>query len=100
MSEESKTLQALLNGLVRHDYLGDSDMTDVFLKAELYPNVEDAVYSQMIHKARGLIKVVFVYCMCLCLCVGVCVHILTQSQHRPLWLWAAAVTWPWAVITI
>ena len=54
---ENKSLLALLNGIARHDYFGDKEMTDQFLQEELFPQMNHAEFEQLTHKSRGVMKV-------------------------------------------
>ena len=54
---EQKSLLALLNGIARHDYYDDSDMTDDYLKGELYADMSDADFEHLTHKCRGIMYI-------------------------------------------
>ena len=56
MSDENKKFQALLNGQIRHDFFSDTEMSDSFLKQELFPSLSDDAFTQMSSKSRQLLK--------------------------------------------
>lgn len=61
MADENKTLLGLLNGLARRDYYNDSDITEDFLKDELYPELSNDEFKLIVQRATGLIKVGFLF---------------------------------------
>ncbi|XP_064622669.1 COMM domain-containing protein 1-like [Lineus longissimus] len=54
--EETKKFLGLLNGLAKRIYYGESDITDDFLKAELYPNLSEEEFRLQTAKCQRLIK--------------------------------------------
>ena len=54
---EDRNLLGLLNGIARHDYYKEDEITDEFLKNELYPDMGEAEFEALVQKARGLTKV-------------------------------------------
>ena len=56
---EDRNLLGLLNGIARHDYYKEEEITDEFLKGELYPEMPDPEFEALVQKARGMIKVSF-----------------------------------------
>ena len=53
----SKSLLGLLNGIARHDFYGDDELSDDVLKQELYTEMPEQEFSSLIHKCRGIVKV-------------------------------------------
>lgn len=49
-------LAALINGIIRLDYYGDSTITEELLKNELYPEESSDNFAALLHKIRALIK--------------------------------------------
>ena len=56
MADENKSYFGLLNGIARHDYYGE-DITDDFLKQELYADMPPDEFQKLTTRCRGLIKV-------------------------------------------
>ncbi len=56
MSDDKK-LFGLLNGIAKHDYYKEDEITDEFLKGELYPDMSDAEFDSFVLKTRSLLKV-------------------------------------------
>ncbi|KAI8507761.1 PREDICTED: COMM domain-containing protein 1-like [Branchiostoma belcheri] len=56
MAESSKSFLGLLNGLARRSYYGDENITDGFLKEELYPEMPEGDFEALLSKCNGLIK--------------------------------------------
>ncbi|KAI0243023.1 hypothetical protein LSAT2_009229 [Lamellibrachia satsuma] len=54
MAGDGKSFLVLVNGLTRHDYYNDTEITDEFLHNELYPNLPDDEFMRLIQKARGI----------------------------------------------
>ena len=57
MTDENKTLLGLLNGLVRKEYYGEQDITEEYLKEQLYTHISNEEFDVIVAKARGTIKV-------------------------------------------
>ena len=57
MAGDGKSFLALVNGLARHDYYNDTDITDELLHQELYPDLPDAEFQRLVQKARGITNV-------------------------------------------
>ena len=57
MGDENRSLLGLLNGVVRHGYYDDKDITMEFLKSELYSNTSDEEFNLLVSKAKGILKV-------------------------------------------
>jgi len=57
MSDPSKMLMGLINGIVRLDYYDDRTITEELLKQELYPEESSDNFVALLHKIRTLIKV-------------------------------------------
>ena len=56
---EDRNLLGLLNGIARHDYYKEYEITNEFLKNELYPDMADPDFEALVHKTRGLLKVIY-----------------------------------------
>jgi len=56
MADTRKSLLALLNGIARHDYYAESELTDQLLKEQLYPTLPDEEFTSLTQKARSIIK--------------------------------------------
>ena len=57
MTDENRSLLGLLNGLARHDYYDDKDITLDFLKSELYPDASTEEFERVVSRARAITKV-------------------------------------------
>lgn len=57
MADETKTLVALLNGITKRTYYGEEEITNEFLKSEIYPNMSDDEFNSLIAKCASLLKV-------------------------------------------
>jgi hypothetical protein len=55
-SSSSKSLIALANGIIRHDYYDDYTITDDLLKQELFATQSNEEFSTLLNRVRGLIK--------------------------------------------
>ena len=55
--EEVRRTVGLLNGLAKREYYGNKDITDEFLKNELYPDESDENFSTRLTKCKNLLKV-------------------------------------------
>ena len=58
---EDRNLLGLLNGVARHDYYKEDEITDEFLKNELYPDMGETEFETLVHKTRGLLKVQHIF---------------------------------------
>lgn len=56
MADETKSLSGLLNGIARRLYYNDAEINDEFLKTQLYPNISDEDFQQLIHKSTNIVK--------------------------------------------
>ncbi|ELT88123.1 hypothetical protein CAPTEDRAFT_113876 [Capitella teleta] len=56
MTDENRNYLGLLNGLARHYYYGDKDITPEYLKSELYQSMNDEEFQHLLTKSRGIIK--------------------------------------------
>ena len=69
MADDPKTFLALLNGIAKRTYYGESDITDELLKSELYDAISPEEFNLLLNRATGIIKV----------------HLILYSLgHRPL----------------
>jgi COMMD1 N-terminal domain len=57
MSDESKSLNALISGVIRHDYYHEKTITDDLLRAELYSTSSNDDFKTLVNRVRSLIKV-------------------------------------------
>ena len=57
MAKDQKMFSALLNGIMRHDYYNETDITDEFLKQELYADLSEDDFQAMADKSRKILKV-------------------------------------------
>ena len=57
MADENKSLLGLLNGICRREYYGEKDMTDAYLKENLFPDMSENEFEALTHKAVNMIKV-------------------------------------------
>lgn len=57
MADDSKNVLALLNGLAKRTYYGETEITDDFLKQEIFPNLSDEDFTNLLSKCSSLIKV-------------------------------------------
>lgn len=73
MADETKNLVALLNGITKRTYYGEEEITNEFLKSEIYPNMPDDEFNSLISKCASLLKVNTKH-----LCSG----------HTPIMVWA------------
>ncbi|XP_046373002.1 COMM domain-containing protein 1-like [Haliotis rufescens] len=56
MADDPKSTLALLNGIARRNYYGDKDITDSFLKDEIYPDLPEDQFSQLLSRCSSLLK--------------------------------------------
>ena len=59
MADDAKSLLALMNGLARKTYYGQSEITDEFLKEQIYPNLSQEEFDHLLTRCRGLLKVCY-----------------------------------------
>ena len=57
MVDETKNTIALLNGICKRSYYGETDLTDEFLHTEIFPDVPDDAFNALLAKCTGLVKV-------------------------------------------
>ena len=57
MADDPKTFLALLNGITKRTYYGESDITDELLKSELYSSISSEEFDVLLNRATGIIKV-------------------------------------------
>lgn len=57
MADDSKSFLALLNGLARRNYYGQSEITDEFLKEQIYPETSQEDFEYIQTRCKGLLKV-------------------------------------------
>lgn len=57
MADDSKSFLALLNGLARRNYYGQSEITDEFLKEQIYPETSQEDFEHIQTRCKGLLKV-------------------------------------------
>ena len=57
MAKDQKVFTALLNGIVRHDFFSETEITDDFLKSELYSELTEEDFASMALKSRKIINV-------------------------------------------
>ncbi|XP_033734449.1 COMM domain-containing protein 1-like [Pecten maximus] len=56
MAEETKNTIALLNGLARRTYYKEDEITDEFLKSQIYPEMSDEDFNRLVSRFSGLMK--------------------------------------------
>ncbi|XP_069109621.1 COMM domain-containing protein 1-like [Argopecten irradians] len=56
MAEETKNTIALLNGLARRTYYKEDEITDEFLKSQIYPDMSDEEFTRLVSRFSGLMK--------------------------------------------
>lgn len=56
MTDGGKSFQGLLNGIIRHDYYNETELTDDLLKQEVYKDLAAADFNLLITKTRNVIK--------------------------------------------
>ena len=59
MADDTKNFAALLNGIAKRNYYGETDLTDEFLKTELFPNISDVDFNSLVLKCTTVMKVNF-----------------------------------------
>lgn len=57
MADDTKSLVALLNGITKRTYYGEEEITNEFLKSEIYPDLPDEEFSNLVGKCSSLLKV-------------------------------------------
>ena len=57
MADTPKNFLALLNGIAKRSYYGETEITDELLKSELFPNISDEAFNALLTRAFGIIKV-------------------------------------------
>lgn len=57
--DEATTIKVfgLLNGIAKRDYLGIGDITDEYMKEELFADRSDEEFTALVTKCKSLIKV-------------------------------------------
>ncbi|KAK7492347.1 hypothetical protein BaRGS_00016444 [Batillaria attramentaria] len=56
MADDTKSFLALLNGLARMNYYGQSEITEDFLKEQIYPEMSQENFDHVLTRCRGLLK--------------------------------------------
>lgn len=56
MADDRRCFGALLNGLARRNYFGNSELTDELLKEQIYPKISDEEFQQLVTKCTALTK--------------------------------------------
>ncbi|XP_041354207.1 COMM domain-containing protein 1-like [Gigantopelta aegis] len=56
MADDAKNALALLNGLARRDYYGHKDITNEFLKQEIFPDMQDDEFNNLVLKFNQIMK--------------------------------------------
>ncbi|KAK0040983.1 COMM domain-containing protein 1 [Biomphalaria pfeifferi] len=56
MVDDPKRFLALLNGISRRNYFGHSELTDDFLKQEIYPDASEEDFCRICSRVAGLLK--------------------------------------------
>jgi hypothetical protein len=56
MAEDPKCYLALLNGIARRNYYGNTELTDDVLKAEIFPDISQDDFVKIITRTNGLMK--------------------------------------------
>ena len=59
MADDAKSFLALMNGLTRKKYYGQSEITDEFLKEQIYPHLSQEEFDHLLTRSRGLVKVCY-----------------------------------------
>lgn len=57
MADEGNSIVGLLNGIAKREYYGNTDITDEFLKEELFPNLSNEEFTAIHTKCSHLLKV-------------------------------------------
>lgn len=57
MADEGNSTVGLLNGIAKREYYGSTDITDEFLKEELFPNLSTEEFTAVYTKCSHLLKV-------------------------------------------
>ena len=57
MADDTKNLVALLNGITKRSYFEGEELTNDFLKSELYPDLPDEEFTTLVAKCTSLLKV-------------------------------------------
>ena len=58
--DDSKNIGALVNGLIRQQFFADQDITNEFLKNEIFPNMDSQEFTLLHNKYKGILKVGFI----------------------------------------
>lgn len=56
MADDAKSFLALMNGLTRKRFYGQSEITDEFLKEQIYPDLSQEDFQALLTRCRGLLK--------------------------------------------
>lgn len=56
MADEGNSIVGLLNGIAKREYYGNTDITDEFLKEELFPNLSNEEFTAIHTKCSHLLK--------------------------------------------
>ena len=57
MADDAKNTLALLNGLARQYYYGHKDITNEFLKNEIFPDMQEDEFNSLVLKCSQILKV-------------------------------------------
>jgi len=57
MAEDTKNTLALLNGIARRAYYKESEITDEFLKSQIYPDMPQDEFQKLVSRFANLIRV-------------------------------------------
>ncbi|XP_076441562.1 COMM domain-containing protein 1-like [Babylonia areolata] len=56
MADDGKSFLALLNGLTRKNYYGQTEINNEFLKEQIYPNLSQEEFDHVLNRCQGLLK--------------------------------------------
>ncbi|WAR19028.1 COMD1-like protein [Mya arenaria] len=57
MADETKNIVALLNGITKRTYYGESEITNDFLKSEIFPNLSTEEFDALSTKCISILKI-------------------------------------------
>lgn len=77
MADDTKTLVALLNGIAKRSYFGENEITNEFLKSEIYPELPEEDFNNLVSKCSSLLKVKK------CTTPALCKHVHLIMTHPP-----------------
>ena len=61
MADDTKNYHALLNGISKRIFYKESDITNDYLKSQIYPDMSDDDFNKLVLRLTNLLKVIHVF---------------------------------------